>query len=196
MTGKYYLDIANTNVDFYIVKGVVEELLDYLGYKGRYTIDVGNVPSELHPGVSATITLQGKQIGIIGKLHPSITKDDVYVFEINLDKLLQNRVSGIKFKEIPKFLGMEKDVAFVVNKNITNKQIMDVIKKSGGRLLSNIEVFDVYTGDKINSDEVSIAYNLKFEDVNKTLTEEEVMDVFNKIISDVENKLKAKVRRG
>ena len=196
MTGKYYLDITNTNVDFYIVKGVVEELLDYLGYKGRYTIDVGNVPSELHPGVSATITLQGKQIGIIGKLHPSITKDDVYVFEINLDKLLQNRVSGIKFKEIPKFLGMEKDVAFVVNKNITNKQIMDVIKKSGGRLLSNIEVFDVYTGDKINSDEVSIAYNLKFEDVNKTLTEEEVMDVFNKIISDVENKLKAKVRRG
>ena len=196
MTGKYYLDINNTNVDFYIVKGVVEELLDFLGYNGRYTITNGNVPKELHPGVSATINLQGNIIGVIGKLHPSITKDNVFVFEINLEKLLKNRTSSIKFKEIPKFLGMEKDVAFVVKKNITNKEIVDVIKKSGGRLLTNIEVFDVYTGDKINSDEVSIAYNLKFEDINKTLTEEEVMTVFNKIISDVENKLGAKVRNG
>ena len=196
MTGKYYLDINNTNVDFYIIKGIVEELLDFLGYSGRYSILPGNVPSELHPGVSASIILQGKEIGIIGKLHPSITKDNVFVFEINLEKLLQNRTSSIKFKEIPKFLGMEKDVAFVVKKNITNKEILDVIKKSGGRLLTNIEVFDVYTGEKINSDEVSIAYNLKFEDMNKTLTEEEVMTVFNKIISDVENKLGARVRKG
>jgi len=196
MTGKYYLDINNTNVDFYIVKGIVEELLDYLGYSGRYTIASGNVPNELHPGVSATINLQGNVIGIIGKLHPSITKDNVFVFEINLEKLLKNRTSNIKFKEIPKFLGMEKDVSFVVKKNVTNKEIIDVIKKSGGRLLTNIEVFDVYTGDKINNDEVSIAYNLKFEDINKTLTEEEVMTVFNKIISDVENKIGAKVRNG
>ena len=194
MTGKYYLDINDTNVDFFIVKGIVEDLLDFLGYSGRYSILKGAVPNELHPGVSANIILQGKVIGVIGKLHPTITKDDVYVFEINLDKLLENRTSNIKFKEIPKYLGMEKDVAFVVKKNVTNKEIIDVIKKSGGRLLSNISVFDLYTGDKINEDEVSIAYKLKFEDVNKTLTEEEVMDVFNKIIIDVENKLNAKVR--
>jgi len=196
MTGKYYLDINNTNVDFYIIKGIVEELLDYLGYNGRYTINAGNTPKELHPGMSAVINIQGKDIGIIGRIHPSITKDEVYVFEINLDKLLCNRTSNIKFKEISKYLGMQKDVAFVVKKNITNKEIMDVIKKSGGRLLTNIEVFDIYEGDKIASDEKSIAYNLKFEDASKTLTEEEVMSVFNKIISDVENKLDAKVRNG
>ncbi|MBR6689923.1 MAG: phenylalanine--tRNA ligase subunit beta [Bacilli bacterium] len=196
MTGKYYLDINSTNVDFYIVKGIVEELLDYLGYAGRYTITTGEVPKELHPGISAVINIQGKNVGVIGRLHPSISKEDVYVFEINLEKLLQNRPSKLKAKEISKYLGMEKDVAFVVKKNVTNKEIMDVIKKSGGRLLTNIEVFDIYTGDKINSDEVSIAYNLKFEDINKTLTEEEVMTVFNKIISDVENKLGAKVRNG
>jgi len=194
MTGKYYLDINDTNVDFFIVKGIVEELLDYLGYNGRYTIGKGDVPNELHPGVSATIILQGKVIGVIGKLHPTVTKDDVYVFEINLEKLLANRTSNIKFKEIPKFLGMEKDVAFVVKKNVSNKVITDVIKKSGGRLLTDISIFDIYTGDKIGEDEVSIAYKLKFEDVNKTLTEEEVMDVFNKIIIDVENKLNARVR--
>ena len=196
MTGKYYLDINDTNVDFYIIKGILEELLDYLGYAGRYTINVGNTPKEFHPGVSAVVNMQGTDIGLIGKLHPSITKDDVYVFEINLDKLLKNRTSNIKFKEISKFLGMEKDVAFVVNKNVSNKEIMDVIKKNGGRLLTSIEVFDVYVGDKISSDEKSIAYNLKFEDNTKTLTEEEVMTVFNKIISDVQNKLNAKVRNG
>lgn len=193
MTGKYYLDINNTNVDFYIIKGVVEELLDYLGYNGRYTIDYKEIPKELHPGVSANIILQGEDIGYLGMLHPSITKDKVFVFEINLDKLLQNRTSNIKFKEIPKYLSMEKDVAFVVNKNIKNKDIIDVIKKTGGKLLTNIEVFDIY---KINNDEISIAYKLTFADSTKTLTEEEVMNIFNKIIIDVENKLGAKVRNG
>ena len=196
MTGKYYLDINNTNVDFYVVKGIVEELLDYLGYNGRYTINSGNVPKELHPGVSAVINMQGKDIGVIGRLHPNVTKDEVYVFELNLDKLLQNRTSNIKFKEVSKYLGMQKDVAFVVKKDVTNKEIMDVIKKAGGRLLTSIEVFDLYVGDKLASDEKSIAYNLKFEDNTKTLTEEEVMTVFNKIICDVENKLNAKVRNG
>ena len=194
MTGKYYLDINNTNVDFYVVKGIVEELLDYLGYNGRYTINVGNVPNELHPGVSAVINMQGKDIGIIGKLHPSITKDDVYVFEINLDKLLSNRTSNIKFKEVPKFLGMEKDVAFIVKKDITNKEIMEVIKKSGGKLLTSIELFDLYEGDKISEDEKSLAYKLKFQDPSRTLTDEEVTKVFEKIISDVETKINAKLR--
>ena len=193
MTGKYYLDINSTNVDFYIIKGVVEQLLDYLGYGGRYTIDALDIPKEFHPGMSANIILQGKNIGIIGKLHPNITNGDVYAFEINLDKLLQYRTSNIKFKEIPKFLGMEKDVAFVVKKNITNKQIIDVIKKSSNKLLTNIEVFDVY---KISEEEISIAYKLKFEDASRTLTDEEVMTVFNKIISEVESKLQAKVRNG
>ena len=73
---------------------------------------------------------------------------------------------------------------------------MDVIKKSGGRLLTNIEVFDVYVGDKLSSNEKSIAYNLKFEDNSKTLTEEEVMSVFNKIIKEVEKKFSARVRNG
>ena len=80
---------------------------------------------------------------------------------------------------------MQKDVAFLVKKNITNKEIMDVIKKSGGRLLTDIQVFDLYEGDKIGSDEKSIAYNLKFEDASKTLTEEEVMIVFNKIAINI-----------
>ena len=102
----------------------------------------------------------------------------------------------MKYKEFSKFPSIKKDVAFIVDKNLESAVIEKQIKKSAGNLLTNIEVFDVYEGDKIRSDEKSIAYNLKFEDSTKTLTEEEVMSVFNKIITDVENKLNARVRNG
>ena len=198
MTGDYFYQVGNNiKFDFYIVKGIIEQLLDYLGYTNRYSfIKDNNIPTEFHPGVYAKINLQGKEIGYIGKLNPNITKEDIFIFEINLDELFKNKTSSIKYKDISKYLGMEKDVAFVFKKGITNKEVIDVIKKSGGRLLTNIDVFDIYTGDKIGKDEVSIAYNLKFEDPNRTLTDEEVMEVFNKIIKDVENKLNAKVRNG
>ena len=198
LSGDYFYQVGDSiKFDFYVVKGIIEQLLDYLGYANRYSFVLANsVPNEFHPGVYANIVLQGKEIGFIGRINPSILKEDVYLFEINLDKLLENRTSSIKYKEISKYLGMEKDVAFVFKKGLTNKEIVDVIKKAGGKLLTNIDVFDIYTGDKIGSDEISIAYNLKFEDATKTLTDEEVMVVFNKIISDVENKLGAKVRNG
>ena len=75
-----------------------------------------------------------------------------------------------------------------------SEEIESVIRKVGGKLLKKVEVFDVYTGENVASDEKSIAYKLKFEDFNKTLTDEEVMEIFNKIIKDVKNKLKAKLR--
>ena len=198
LSGDYFYQVGNNiKIDFYVVKGIVEELLDYLGYATRYSFTVSEIIApEFHPGVYASINLQGKEIGYIGKLNPSISKEDVFVFEINLDKLLSNRTSKIKYKEVSKYLGMEKDVAFVFKKGLTNREIVDVIKKAGGKLLTDIQVFDIYTGDKICDDEISIAYNLKFEDQNKTLTDEEVMTVFNKIIESVESKLKAKVRNG
>ena len=194
MTGKYYLDINSTNVDFYIIKGVLEELLDYMGYKGRYSIVEGNVPSEFHPGQSAVIMLQGNVVGYIGRLHPSVIKDAVYVFEINLDKVLNNKASRITFKEIPKYLKMVKDVAFVVDNNVTSREIEDVIKKAGGKLLNNIILFDLYTGNNLGENKKSIAYSLEFLDQTKTLTEEEVMEVVNKIIEAVTTKLNAKLR--
>jgi len=186
MTGDYYLDINDKKVDFYVIKGVVEELLDFLGYNGRYSITEGNLSSEFHPGQSAVIVLQGKEIGVIGRLHPNVTKDPVFVFEINLDKLLVNKVSTIKMKEISKFLPMTKDLAFILDKNTPSKKIEDIIKKAGGKLLNSIKVFDVYTGENVSENEKSIAYKLEFLDNTKTLTEDEVMPIFNKIIEEVE----------
>ena len=198
MKGNYISNVWQNNVikvDFYLIKGIIENVLDYLGFKNRYTFTVDSIPS-MHPGMSALILLDREPIGIIGRIHPEVEKDEIYVAEFSMTKLLSKNIKPIKYKEANRYPGISKDVAFVVDKNITNKEIEDVIKKSGGRLLNNIDVFDIYTGDKVLENEKSIAYNLKFEDSTRTLTEEEVMTIFNKIISDVESKLNAKVRNG
>ena len=194
MTGDYYLDINNSKVDFYTVKGVVEELLEYLGFGGRYSFVVGGTPEELHPGQSASIILQGKPIGVIGKLHPNVLKDNVYVFEINLDKLLANFPSRMSYKDIPKFPSISKDIAFILKKDVTAGEVMATIKKAGGKLLQSISVFDVYTGENVGEDEKSIAFKLNFMDPTRTLTDEEVMNVFNTIIGKVEGAHNAKLR--
>ena len=196
MTGKYYLGLGEEKqVDFYIIKGVVEELLHYLGYENRYSFVVPtNIPKEFHIGQVTEIIVNGSSIGIVGKLHPNVTKDSVYVMEINLDKLFEKRVGSMKYKEISKFPSINKDMAFIVDKDMTSDTIMKEIKKSGGKLVTNIKVFDVYTGENVEEGKKSIAFNLTFEDNTKTLTDEEVLEVFNKIISEVEKKLSAKLR--
>ena len=193
LSGDYVIDVPNIKVDFYYVKGILEELLYFLGYEGRYSLLKNEfIPKELHPGVSAAINVNGTNLGIIGKLHPSIAKDDIYVIEINLTKLLNIKTARMKYKEISKFPGIVKDVAFIIDNNKTNQEIETAIKKAGGKLLNKIKVFDIY--NNIEENKKSIAYKLTFQEQERTLTEEEVMEVFNKIISEVESKCNAKVR--
>ena len=195
MTGKYSLGLNNTkNVDFYTIKGIVEEVLDYLGYAGRYSFMKQEMPKELHPGQSAYINVNGTNVGIIGKLHPNVTMEDVFVFEINLDELFKKKVGKMKYKEISKFPSVKKDVAFVVDKNLTSKEIEKVIKSAGGSLLTNIEVFDIFTGVAIGLDKKSIAYSLTFSDNKKTLTDEEINTLLNKIIDVTCKKCSAELR--
>lgn len=193
MSGEYNLDIANTKVDFYVIKGVLEELLYFLGYEGRYSlVKNDNIPNELHPGVSAVLNVSGKEVGIIGKLHPNVSKDDIYVLEINLTKLLAIRTGKMKYKDISKFPGIIKDAAFIVDNRVTNDEVKAVIVKSGGKLLTKVDIFDIY--NNIEEDKKSMAYKMTFADPTRTLSDEEVMEVFNKIINDVQTKLNAKLR--
>lgn len=196
MTGRYSSGLNNfKNVDFYVIKGVVEEILDYLGYNGRYSFIRKEMPKEIHPGQSAYINVNGTDVGIIGKIHPSVTKDDVYVFEINLDELFQKKVGKMKYKEISKYPSISKDIALVVDKDAISQNIEKVIKSAGGSLLTNIEVFDVYTGKGIEPDKKSIAYSLTFSDMKKTLTDEEVNSLMEKIIEATSKKCGAELRK-
>jgi phenylalanyl-tRNA synthetase beta chain len=195
MSGNYINELGNKKkVDFYILKGIIEEILHYLGYNNRYTFELGNFPKEFHPGQSAYINVAGKVIGLMGKLHPNIVSEDVFVAEINLDKLYQNRTGKIKYKEINKYPTISKDFAVILDKNIMAEDIMKTIKKAGGKTLTKIEVFDVYRGKNIDEDKKSIAFSLTFEDYTKTLTDEEVTIAFERVIKEVENKYKASLR--
>ena len=183
----------NINVDFYLVKGIIENLFNYLGFKNRYSFEVVSVP-ELHPGISAKILVDREEIGIIGKLHPNISNDDIYVCEFSLTSLYNKKIKPIKYKETSKYPSIVKDVSFIVDKDTMAIDIENTIKKSGGRLLESINVFDYYSGDRIDLDKKSLAFKLTFTDSSRTLEEKEVMDIFNKIISDVVTKHDAVLR--
>ena len=164
----------------------MEELLDYLGYGNRYSFVIKeNLPKELHPGQSALISVNNDIVGIIGKIHPQKVKENVYVFEINLEKLLAKKVGKMKYKEISKYPSIKKDLAIITNKEVEAQEIATLIKKSAGSLLLNTEVFDVYTGKGIEENKKSIAYSLEFGANDRTLTDEEINNILEKIIANL-----------
>ncbi len=197
LSGEYYYGIENKKkVDFYIVKGIIEELLDYLGYGGRYSFVIPkNIPQEFHTGQTADINLNGEIIGNMGKIHPQKVKDDVFAFEISLDKLLAKKTGKMKYKEISKYPSVKKDLAIIVDKTLPNEIIEKQIKKAGGSLLTDIKVFDIYTGGNIKNDKKSMAYSLNFSAKDRTLTDEEINTLLEKIILNLEKELKAELRR-
>ena len=196
MSGKYYLGIDNKKqVDFYVIKGVAEEVLDYLGYAGRYSFVMPKqMPSQMHPGQTADISVNNDIVGMVGKLHPTVEKEDVYVLEINLDKLLSKKTGKMKFKEISKYPTISKDLAILIDKNISSDEIAKAIKKAAGSLLTNIEIFDVYEGKNIPEGKRSIAYSLSFGANDRTLTDEEINNIMNKVIDNLQNKMGAELR--
>ena len=196
MSGKYLSNIVNgvnNKADFYLLKGVIENLLKYLGFKNRYSFEKIEV-KELHPGISAAIILDRKQIGIIGRVHPSIMKDNVFVAEISMTELYNLTVKPLKFKASSKYPSISKDIAFVVPNDMEAGTIESEIKKAGGRLLTDINIFDVYVGENVKEHEKSIAFSLTFSDNTRTLSEEEVMEIFNNIMTSVSKKLNVTVR--
>ena len=194
MKGNYVVNPWKGSIlcDFYLMKGFVEDILTYFGFQNRYSFEVSTIP-DMHPGKSCRILLDRKPIGILGQVHPNVCKDEVYVCEISLQALMQ-KVKPLKFKEASKYPTITKDVAFVVPREVPSSSIEATIKKAGGRLLHSISVFDVYEGEHVKNGMKSIAYNLLFMENDRTLTDDEVMQVFNQIIDKVVSVHSAEVR--
>lgn len=194
MSGNY---IENTwsnsiKIDFYTIKGVLENLLSYLNLINRYKLSTDNIIDSYHKGISARILIDNETVGFIGKPHPNISKKDVYVCELNLDKLYNIQTKGIKYKEITKYPSVVKDMAFILDNNINAGDVINYIIKKGGRIVKSVDVFDVFPN--IEENRKSIAFKVTFEDQSKTLTDEEVNKSFNNIISNVEKEFNAVLR--
>lgn len=129
-----------------------------------------------------------------GRLHPSISEEAVFVAEINIDKLLEIKTGGPKYKEISKFPSVKKDIALVVDKNIEALDLAKTIKKACGTNLQGIEVFDVYEGVGIEAGKKSLAYSLTFSANDRTLTDEEINPLLDKIVNETSKQFGAILR--
>lgn len=181
-------------IDFYYVKGVLENLLNYLGFSNRYHFELGKFSDEYHPYQTAQITLDRDVIGHVGMIHPKLSKTPLFVFEIDLSYILDKSIRGIKDKEISKYPSISKDVAFIFDEDVLMEDIKKTIQKAAGKLLKNIEVFDLYYGENIEKGKKSIAFRFTFQEMTRTLQEDEVMMIFNKIIEIVQKEYQAVLR--
>ena len=184
------------HVDFFLVKGILDTLFTNLGYKLNL-LPLDKESNELHPKRSAKIIVNDVNVGFIGQVHPMFALqndlDDVYVFEINLDRLLGISKQPFTYSQISKLPSVERDIAVVVKKNILSKELIDSIYKSDKELLSDVTVFDVYEGDKIGSDEKSIALKLVFTS-DIALTDEVINNKIKRILKDLNFKFGAQLR--
>ena len=197
MKGNYLINNWNQTkikCDFYVIKGICEDILNYLGLKNRYEFTVAEL-NDMHPGMSAEVIVNNVKVGFIGRVHPSVRKDEVYVLELSLNKLMDFNVKSIKHIEPSIYPSISKDLSFVMKKDVESKIIKSQIKKSGTRLLTNVSEFDVYIGENVKDDEKSIAYNLTFNDPTRTLNDNEINEIIDRIVKDVEEKCNATLRR-
>lgn len=178
--------IKKPKTDFYTLKGVMESLFNTLGLTGRIQYKRPHESSEnfncLHPKRCAQVFLQAKtpvNLGVFGQIHPMLSDkhkflQDVFVFELNLDEILKAVSSSTTvYKKISAFPQVQRDIAFITEKNIEHEQIEKIIKKScDSSLFSGSELFDIYEGENIDPDRKSMAYRIKLQDKNATLTDE------------------------
>lgn len=185
-------------VDFYVVKGILEGLFSKLGVDKMISWKPTQIDG-LHPGRTAEIILNMKErIGYVGQVHPAFAKKEdlkeTYVFELDIEKVMNIPVRQVKFADIPKFPSMSRDIALVLDRAVPADDIKKVIEKAGGRLLKEVSVFDLYEGSHMEEGKKSIAFSLRYFDPASTLTDEAVSEAHNKVLDAVKTKFGAELR--
>jgi len=186
--------------DFYTLKGQIIEVLADLGYDNKRLsfTETSSDDNVVNPYQSALIYLDKIMIGIIGTVHPLQQKlwnvSDCVVAEINLSAIYHSKASKVKFKAIPRYPSVNYDLAFIVDEKIKAIDMIDTIKKSGGKLISDVSVFDVYKGSNLLSDKKSMAFSIIYQSLDKTLTEKDILPIQKAIIEALNNKYHAELR--
>ncbi|MCC3863817.1 phenylalanine--tRNA ligase subunit beta [Terrisporobacter petrolearius] len=186
------------DVDFFVLKGALETILDSVGFENYEIIPETN-NTTFHPGRCATIMYNNIYIGTFGEVHPEVIDNynlgqRVYLAELDLDLIFENSDRTIIYSPLPKYPSTSRDIALLVKDDIIVKQIEDIIKANGEDLLESYKLFDVYKGSQIADGYKSIAYSIIYRSKDKTLTDEDVNKVHQNIIRELEEKLDAKLR--
>ena len=184
-------------VDFYDAKGTVDLILDGLGIEYKV---ISGEHSSLHPGKTAIYTKNEQIIAVVGEVHPKVLDDfeinrKVFLFEIDVDNLTKQATLINKYRPLPKFPAINRDLAVILPTAITADSVRDEINKSAGSLLSAISLFDVYTGEQVPPGFKSMAFSLTFQAQDRTLTDLEVDEHYKRIVVHLEEKITAKLRK-
>ncbi|MCX7624617.1 MAG: phenylalanine--tRNA ligase subunit beta [Candidatus Sumerlaeaceae bacterium] len=185
--------------DFFEGKSVACALLERLGVP-EPVVSGEATSSFLHPGKAGWLTWEGNKLIEVGELHPRLQsalelKRNVVVVWGNLEvlaPLLENRTS---YKEIPPFPPVSRDLALVADRSVPAGAIEEVVKRRAKSLLASMKLFDIYEGDRIPAGKRSLAYQLRFSAADRTLTDDEVNQLVEKIIADLQTKLGVELRR-
>ncbi|MDA1107710.1 MAG: phenylalanine--tRNA ligase subunit beta [Proteobacteria bacterium] len=187
--------LPQQGVDFYDIKGDVEALLG-LGGLGDCHFEASAHPA-LHPGQSARILRQGEVLGWVGALHPALSRtlgldQAAYVFELSLDLLEQARVPA--FREVSKFPAIRRDIAIVVEEGVSAAQVLACVTQAAEDYLRDLQLFDVYRGKGVDSGRKSIALGLTLQAASRTLTDEDVAGIIERVVGTLKQQLDATLR--
>lgn len=184
--------------EYLYLKGIIEELLGVLSVeKVSYRRESEN--KSFHPGKTAALFIKNEYAGVFGEVHPDVCENyevdaRAYIAELDLDVIFKNYKEDKKYVEIPKYPAVTRDIAILVDEEILVQEIEDTIVKAGGNILESIKLFDVYKGKQVPEGKKSVAYALIYRTPERTLKDEEVNKVHDKIVRALEHKLGAELR--
>jgi len=186
---------------FYDTKGAIENLFTSFKIKDySFEDNCLSVEPYLHPAKSCMIRIDKRIIGSIGVLHPSVAslyelKGDISIFEItNLKALMESIPSSLRFKPLPRYPYIERDISIMVDKGVTFSQIKRIILDINTELIESIELFDIYTGSPIPREKKSIAFTMRYRASDRTLTDEEIADIHSEVINRLKESIGAELR--
>ena len=186
--------------DFYVLKGLVLELLSQLGFEmGRISVEVNDLDTKhFHPYQSCVLKMNKEVIAILGKVHPSILKanklSDTYYCELSLEPIVAAKGNKIKAGVVNKYPSISRDISLVVKDEVNAADMLKIAKKAGGALVKSVQVFDIYKGEHIEKGYKSISISIDYESKDKTLKVEDILPVHEKVLAALNKEYEANLR--
>jgi len=185
------------DVDFFDLKGSVEALFESLGFKDVDTARASH--NGFHPGMCADISIGGKTVGKLGEIHPDVLDryeigQKVFLFEVDLDSVDDRPDALRRYAKLSRFPSAERDLAVVVDESVEAAALNSAMAEVGGNILKSICLFDIYRGKQVGEGKKSLAFSLRFQSGDHTLTDDEIGAASGKIVKILEERFGAKLR--